>query len=60
MRQIEYNTFGASLADNRLVDFLNSLREAENDPKLAVKLRRSAMHYMHTINEELSQFPCHK
>jgi len=59
MRQIEYNTFGASLADNRLVDFLNSLREASCDPKLAHKLQRSVMHYIHTINAELNQFPCH-
>jgi hypothetical protein len=58
MRKIQYNTFGRSKTDNKLVDFINSLREAEHNPRLAEKIQSQVMHFIHCINKELWQFPC--
>jgi hypothetical protein len=57
MKKIHYNTFGSSEQDNRLVDFLNSLREEETNPKLAENLQRGVMQFMHKLNHELLYFP---
>lgn len=57
MRQIQYNTFGKTVQDNMLVDFLNTLREGETDTQLAENIQTSVMKFMHKINQDMIQFP---
>ena len=50
IRKIEYNTFGKKDVDNKLVDFLNSLKD---DQHLIEGIQTKVMAFMHRLNKDM-------